>query len=152
MGFYAAELEQFLATRTQHQASPWSVLSRMGMHPQQIDRLKKAAEEPVNVSAAPKEFQRRMRDELQITPAEWYRLMAALEADVTLRICLYYGYDTDTAMNLANVEFACVLKDRIAQGDLALPSELADAMDTTMLAAADPRRGRGIRRRVEPQS
>lgn len=150
MGFFAAELETILADRAKNSARPWSVLSRMGVHPQQIDRLKKAAEDVRQVASLPEPSLEQVRVELELTPYEWARLRAGMEADVTLRMTDYHGYSNEDIMNMANTIFSNSLKDRIAQEQIGLTSEqLTSAFDTAMQRAGVGRRGRGINRRVE---
>lgn len=151
MGFFAAELESLLRQHSAHpQASPWAILSRLGVHPQQVDRLKKAADDPRLIATLPEKFLPSLQQELGASPQEWARLMAGIEADVAIRMTQYHGYDGDEGMNTGNAIFSAMLKDRLAQiqlGDAA--PEILSALDTTMQRAGRGRRGRGIRRRVE---
>src|SRR5579883_2575357 len=112
MGFFAGELEHVLRNHTTHpQGSPWSILARMNVHPQQIDRLKKAAEDIGQVATLPDQSMQQLRTELELTPLEWSRLQAGIEADVFLRMLLYHSYPLEDAVNTANAIFAAMLKD-----------------------------------------
>lgn len=150
MGFFAGELESILRAHVAHpQGSPWSILARMGVHPQQIDRLKKAAEDIAQVATLPDPAMRQLRSELELSLSEWARLQAGIEADVFLRMLLYHSYPIDEAANVANSIFAAMLKDRIANGggEHLFPG-LSDEVNVAIQAGRG-RRGRGIRRRVE---
>lgn len=152
MGFFAGELENVLRNHISHpQGSPWSILARMNVHPQQIDRLKKAADDIGQVATLPDVALQQLRTEIELTPLEWSRLQAGIEADVFLRMLLYHSYPLEDAVNTANSIFAAMLKDRLATGggEVILP-ELSDAVNMAIQAGRG-RRGRGIRRRVEAQ-
>jgi hypothetical protein len=152
MGFFAGELENVLRNHISHpQGSPWSILARMNVHPQQIDRLKKAADDIGQVATLPDVALQQLRIEIELTPLEWSRLQAGIEADVFLRMLLYHSYPLEDAVNTANSIFAAMLKDRLATGggEVILP-ELSDAVNMAIQAGRG-RRGRGIRRRVEAQ-
>jgi hypothetical protein len=152
MGFFAGELENVLRNHISHpQGSPWSILARMNVHPQQIDRLKKAADDIGQVATLPDISLQQLRNEIELTPLEWSRLQAGIEADVFLRMLLYHSYPLEDAVNTANAIFAAMLKDRLATGggEVILP-ELSDAVNMAIQAGRG-RRGRGIRRRVEAQ-
>lgn len=152
MGFFAGELEHVLRLHIAHpQGSPWSILARMNVHPQQIDRLKKAAEDIGQVATLPDVSLQQLKQELELSPAEWSRLQAGIEADVFLRMLLYHSYPLEEAVNSANAIFAAMLKDRLATGggEYIYP-ELSDGVNMAIQAGRG-RRGRGIRRRVEAQ-
>ena len=152
MGFFAGELYAILSAHQSHpQGTPWSILARIGVHPQQIDRLKKAADDIGQVATLPDVALQQLRNEIELTPLEWSRLQAGIEADVFLRMLLYHSYPLEDAVNTANSIFAAMLKDRLATGggELILP-ELSDAVNMAIQAGRG-RRGRGIRRRVEAQ-
>ncbi len=152
MGFFAGELEQVLRNHISHpQGSPWSILARMNVHPQQIDRLKKAAEDIGQVATLPDVSLQQLKQELELTPAEWSRLQAGIEADVFLRMLLYHSYPLEDAVNTANSIFSAMLKDRLATGggEMIFP-QLSDSVNMAIQAGRG-RRGRGIRRRVEAQ-
>jgi hypothetical protein len=123
----------------------------MNVHPQQIDRLKKAADDIGQVATLPDASLQQLRIELELTPQEWSRLQAAIEADVFLRMLLYHSYPLDDAVNTANNVFAAMLKDRLATGggQYNFP-QLSDGVNLAAIAGRG-RRGRGIRRRVEAQ-
>lgn len=117
MGFFAGELATILSHHLPHpSSSPWSLLSRQGVHPQQIDRLKKASEEISLIASLPEATILQLRSELELTTLEFSRLQAALEADVFLRLLIYHSYPMDEAVNKANAVFAATLKDMIASG------------------------------------
>src|SRR5271165_2340937 len=117
MGFFAGELAAILQTHVNHpDASPWSILSRMGIHPQQIDRLKKAAEDLAQVATLQSAQLQQLRQELELSPGEWARLQAGAEADTFLRLLLYHNYSLEDAANKANAVFAAALKDKLATG------------------------------------
>ena len=113
MGFFAGELEQVLFAHAQVQGSPWSILARLSIHPQQIDRLKKAADDITQVATLPDVALQQLRHELELTPAEWSRLQAGAEADASMRMLMYHSYPLDEAVNHANAIFAASFKDRL---------------------------------------
>src|SRR6185437_8415236 len=106
MGFFAAELEALLQTRIPAHVSPWAILSRLHVHPQQIDRLKNAAADPRQVTALQAKDLQMLCQEVEVTPYEAARLHAAIEADVFLRLLSYHAYPLEDAMNTANAIFA----------------------------------------------
>lgn len=117
MGFYAAELAAILQAHVTHPGgSPWSILTRLGVHPQQIDRLKKAHDEIAQVSSLQQRFKDELTRDLELSPRDVARLAAAEEADAVLRILMYHNYPLDEAANRANAVFATLLKDRLAAG------------------------------------
>lgn len=151
MGFFAAELENILHAHLSHEgASSWSILSRLGIHPQQIDRLKKAADDIMLVSTMPEADFDRLCAELQLSPLELARLHAGTEADVALRMTKYHGYSDEEVANIANAIYSSSLKDRLTQHGIAyVPADVLSVCETIMQQAGKGRRGRGIRRRVE---
>lgn len=114
MGFFAAELYAIL--QAHNPRDPWSLLARMGIHPQQIDRLKRASENPSEVASLYGPDRERLRQELEPTTLEWARLIAGSEADTFLRLLLYHNKPIDQAMEQANATFASTLKDHLATG------------------------------------
>jgi|GEM_PF-4563459 len=151
MGFFAGELEAILKTHsTQPNGSPWSILTRMGVHPQQIDRLKKAYEDISQVATLQASYLQQLRQELELSPIEWARLQAGIEADSFLRLLLYHSYSLEEAANKANAVFSSVLKDRLASGgktDLTY-APLSES-DNAVIEANQTSRGRGKRGRKE---
>lgn len=117
MGFFAGELAAILSAHQTHpQGTPWAILSRMGVHPQQIDRLKRATEDLGHIASLQNDYLLKLRHELDLSPVEWARLQAAIEADVFFRLLLYHDYSLEEAANDANAVFSAVLKDRLATG------------------------------------
>jgi hypothetical protein len=117
MGFFAGELYAILEAHwAPPSATPWSLLSRMNVHPQQIDRLKKAADDIGLVATLKGSDLQRLRDELDLSLIEWARLQAGMEADIFLRLLLYHTYPLYEAANKANMIFAAELKDRLMLG------------------------------------
>jgi GAF domain-containing protein len=117
MGFFAGELEAVLRAHVTHpNNSPWAILTRIKVHPQQIDRLKKAQEDIEQVATLHVSYLQQLRQEFDLNPAEWARLQAGLEADSFLRLLIYHNYPIDDAINHANAIFAEVLKDLLATG------------------------------------
>lgn len=150
MGFFAGELEAILRAHVSHpNGSPWSILTRMGVHPQQIDRLKKAFDDIGQVATLQSSHLQQLKQELELSPAEWARLQAGIEADTFMRLLLYHNYPLEEAANKANAVFSAALKDKLATGGksenvYAPMSESATAAMTT----PRPRRMRGPRRRL----
>ncbi len=123
MGFFASELYAILERRVEHPqvGTPWTILSRLGIHPQQVDRLRKANDELGLIATLPASLITKIQNELELTKEEYARLMAAIEADVFLRLLLYHQYSLEEAANRANSIFAASLKDFIsAQGNPAI--------------------------------
>lgn len=120
MGFFAGELAAILSAHQSHpQGSPWAILARMGVHPQQIDRLKKANDDIGQIASLQNSFLVQLRQELDLAPMEWARLQASVEADVFFRLLLYHNYPLEEATNWSNAIFASALKDRLAVGSKA---------------------------------
>lgn len=114
MGFFAGELQFILEKRVSHpQGSPWAYLTRLGVHPQQVDRLRKASEDIGLIATLPEASMRALRQSLDLTIDEWSRLQAGLEADTFLRLLLYHDYPLEEAANRANAVFAATLKERL---------------------------------------
>jgi hypothetical protein len=154
MGFFAGELEDVLSAHVAHpHGSPWAILTRMGVHPQQIDRLKKAADDIGQVATLQAVHLQQLRQELELTPVEWARLQAAIEADTFLRLLLYHNYPLDEATNKANAIFAATLKDKLATGGKSenVYAPLS-AEDAASLQEPPPHRPRVRRRSAQPQS
>ncbi|MBA3826837.1 MAG: hypothetical protein H0X24_23455 [Ktedonobacterales bacterium] len=137
MGFFAGELEHILRTRVPALASPWTILTRANLHPQRIERLKRAAEDISQTTTLPLDVQQQLRRELDLTATEWARLQAADEADKFMRLFIEHHYPLEEAVNKANAVFASALKDRLASGDLVI-AQLSDGHPT----APPPARGR----------
>lgn len=117
MGIFAGELAAVLQSHISHpNGSPWAILTRLGVHPQQIDRLKKAHDDIAQVATLQASYLQQLRQELELTPYEWARLQAGIEADAFMRLLLYHNYSLDEAANRANSVFAAALKDRLATG------------------------------------
>ncbi len=116
MGFFASELYAILERRAEHPqvGTPWTILSRLGIHPQQVDRLRKANDELGLIATLPAALISKVQNELELTKEEYARLMAAMEADVFLRLLLYHQYPLEEAANRANSIFAAALKDLLA--------------------------------------
>ncbi len=115
MGFFAGELESVLEIHAST-GSPWSILTRLGVHPQQIDRLKKAHDDISQVATLQATYLQQMRHELELTPVEWSRLQAGIQADIFLRLLLYHNYPLDEAADIANSVFALKLRNSLAVG------------------------------------
>ena len=88
----------------------------MGVHLQQVDRLKKANEDIGQIASLQESHLRQLRQELELTPLEWARLQAGIEADMFFRLLLYHNYPLEEAANRANAVFALTLKDRLDLG------------------------------------
>jgi hypothetical protein len=149
MGFFAGELEAVLRAHVAHpNGSPWSILTRMGVHPQQIDRLKKAFDDIGQVATLQGTYLQQLRQELEMAPAEWARLQAGIEADTFLRLLLYHNYPLEEAANKANAVFSAVLKDMLATGGKTdnVYAPLSES-DAAAINANQPHRPRGVRRR-----
>lgn len=117
MGFFAGELYAVLERhKCADLASPWDILARMGLHPQQIERLQCACEDVATVASLQAPYLTQLRQELQLTPIEWARLQAGIEADVYLRLLLYHKYSLEEAASKANMIFAAAIKDKLATG------------------------------------
>ncbi len=117
MGFFAGELAMILQAHLHHTGdSPWETLTRIGVHPQQIDRLKKASEDIGQIANMQESYLIQLCEELELTPLEWARLQAGIETDMFFRLLLHHGYRIEVAANRANDVFASALKDRLALG------------------------------------
>ena len=112
MGFFASELKTALSARL----ALWDVLKRMGVHPNQIDRLIKAADDFALVAKLPSPTIQQLRQELNLNPIEYARLQAGVEADNLLRLMVYHNYPIEEVANKTNAVFASALKDRLATG------------------------------------
>lgn len=149
MGFFAGELQAILQTHvTPIGSSPWALLTRLGVHPQVIDRIKKAADDIAQVATLPENNLIQLKQELELTPAEWARLQSGIEADTFFRLLMYHNYPLEEAANKANAVFAATLKDKLATGgksDSVYAPLSEDA--TTAMIQSRPRRGRGPGRR-----
>lgn len=119
MGFFASELYSVLEAHNSTDGNPWTVLSRMGIHPQQVDRLKKAFDDPGQIATLHESFVDQIKSTLNINTNEWSRISAALEADLILRLLLYHNYELYRALNIANAVFSSTFRDlMIANGDI----------------------------------
>ena len=137
MGFFAGELEQVLRARTHAQNSPWSILARANLHPQRIERLRRAAEDISQTTTLPIEVQQQLRRELDLSFTEWARLQAAEEADTFMRLLIDHHFPLEEAVNTANAVFTSTLKDKLVSGEI-VHVQLWDGHD----AAPPPPRGR----------
>lgn len=145
MGFFAAELETVLKDHNLHErANYWSILTRMGVHPQQIDRLKKAAEDAASVASLQTSHLDQLCRENDLTHAERCRLIAGVDADTILRLLLYHNYPLEEALNKANAIFAASLKDHLASSD---PHAIYVRVEGISLPP--PVKKRGYRKRVK---
>lgn len=152
MGFFAGELASILQAHVTHPGgSPWSILTRLGVHPQQIDRLKKAHDDLAQVATLQSTYLQQLRQELELTPGEWARLQAGIEADAFFRLLMYHNYPLDEAANKANAVFSSTLKDRLATGgksESVFPM-LSQTDQAGIVPSQTPRR-RGPRRKEAP--
>ena len=114
MGFLATELQVILTDRTPD--APWDVLLHMGVHPQQVERLQHAADDFAQVATLPSHALQQLRQELGLSPIEYARLRAGVEADAFFRLMSYHNYPLEEAANKSNAVFASALKDRLATG------------------------------------
>src|SRR6185437_15571623 len=153
MGFFAAELAAILAD---HQPSgaetPWTPLQRLGVHPQQVERLQHAAEDIGQVATLQANVLQQLRQELVLSPFEWARLQAGSEADTFFRLLVYHNYPLEEVANKTNAVFAAALKDKLAVGgrsESIYPS--TPALEHVRASAPQPRR-RGRRKAAEKAS
>ncbi|MBA3825221.1 MAG: hypothetical protein H0X24_15145 [Ktedonobacterales bacterium] len=117
MGFFAGELEVVLQEHNPlPNESPWNVLNRLNVHPQQTERLQKAAEDIGQVATLPPPLLLQLKQELNLSPIAWARLQAGVEADAFFRLLMYHNYSLEEAVNKANAVFASALKDKLATG------------------------------------
>jgi hypothetical protein len=116
MGIFAGELYAVLERHSAQSANPWAILTRLGVHQQQIERLQAAFDEIGVVATLQASYLTQLRQELSLTPAEWARLQAGLEADTFLRLLLYHNYPVDEAANKSNAIFSAAVKDKLATG------------------------------------
>jgi hypothetical protein len=116
MGIFAGELYAVLERHSPPDANPWAILTRLGVHQQQIERLQAAFEEIGLVATLQSTYLTQLRQELSLTPSEWSRLQAGMEADTFLRLLLYHNYPVDEAANKANAIFSAAVKDKLATG------------------------------------
>ena len=117
MGFLASELDVVLK---EHNASgnesEWAILFRMGIHPTQVERLQHAADDFGQVATLPSHALQQLRQELGLSPIEYARLQAGVEADAFFRLLVYHNYPLEEAANKSNAVFANALKDKLATG------------------------------------
>ena len=114
MGFFAAELQELLIKYAP--VAPWDVLARAGIHPMQIKRLQVAAVETGQVATLMGASLAEVRQSLTLTPLDYCRLIAGIEADTFFRLLVYHNYPLEEAANKSNAVFASALKDRLATG------------------------------------
>jgi hypothetical protein len=115
MGFFAGELEAVLQEYNPlPNESPWNILNRLNVHPQQTERLQKAAEDIGQVATLPNIIVAQLKQELNLAPLPWARLLAAIEADAQFRLMMYHNFPLEEAANKANAIFSAALKDRLA--------------------------------------
>ncbi len=143
MGFFASELAAALQAHVRSNQSPWAVLSRLGVHPQQIDRLKKAAEDFGLVASLKMEVIVQIEQEIEATRYTHFRLMAALDADQMLRLMAYHNYPVDEIANNANALFNASLLDMMASGsEQVFPKRKDDGQEAPPPSELPRRRGR----------
>jgi hypothetical protein len=117
MGFFASELGAVLVAHQAHGVdSPWLLLQRLGVHPNQVERLQQAAEDVTQVATLQASVLHQLRQELELSPYEWARLQAGSEADTFFRLLTYHNYPIEEAVNKSNAVFAAALKDKLATG------------------------------------
>ncbi len=150
MGFFAGELEHALRARTHANGSPWTLLTRASLHPQRIERLKRAAEDISLTTTLPPDVQQHLRRELDFSPMEWARLQAAHEADTFMRLFIDHHYPLEEAVNKANAVFASTLKDMLAASALTHDQGFAAALATPPPPRARRQSPRGTAREAVP--
>lgn len=117
MGFLASELDAVLREHNPSSSeSPWAILYRMGVHPMQVERLQSAVDDFGQVATLPSSTLQQLRQELGLTPGEYARLQAGVEADAFFRLMVYHNYPLEEAANKSNAVFANALKDKLATG------------------------------------
>jgi hypothetical protein len=150
MGFFAGELLVVLQENNPlPNDRPWNLLHRLNIHPQQVERLAKAAEDIGQVATLPLPFLDQLKRELNLSPIGWARLQAAIEADAFFRLLLYHNYSLEEATNKANAIFAGSLRDHLAnggKGDSIYPP--CSALDA-LAALPGPTRRRGRMRKAD---
>jgi hypothetical protein len=153
MGFFAGELEVVLQEHNPlPNESPWNVLNRLNVHPQQTERLQKAAEDIGQVATLPLPLLQQLKQELNLSPIAWARLQAGVEADAFFRLLMYHNYSLEEAVNKANAVFASALKDKLATGgksDSIYPS--SPELDA-LAAIPSPVRRRGRMRKADKEA
>jgi hypothetical protein len=153
MGFFAGELEIVLQEHNPlPNESPWNVLNRMSVHPQQTERLQKAAEDIGQVATLPLPVLQQLKQELNLSPISWARLQAGVEADAFFRLLMYHNYSLEEAVGKANAIFAAALKDRLVTG-VTGDSIYPDVPELNALAAIpSPVRRRGRMRKADKEA
>ncbi len=117
MGVLASELLAILEDHnTDPKQSAWAALYKIGVHPSQVERLQQAADDIAQVATLPASMLQQLRQELGLTPAEYARLQAGVEADAFFRLMIYHNYPIEEAVNKTNAVYANALKDRLAVG------------------------------------
>ncbi len=117
MGFFASELATILKVHnTVPHESEWAILFRMGTHPSQVERLQHSADDFGQVATLPSHTIQQLRQELGLSPIEYARLQAGVEADAFFRLMVYHHYPLEEAANKSNAVFANALKDKLATG------------------------------------
>lgn len=143
MGFFAGELETVLAAhKTSRDTTAWDILERMGIHPQQVDRLKTAAEDLAQVATLPPNVMQQLKQELELSPVEWARLQAGVDADTFLRLLMYHNYPIEEAANKSNAVFSAALKDRLTTGGRSETIYAPTTIDASAAPTLPRRRGR----------
>ena len=114
MGFFAAELHDILGKYAP--AAPWEVLHQLGVHPEQIKRIQGAVDNVAQVAMLPYSLLHELRQVLALSPFDYSRLQAGIEADAFFRLMIYHKYSLEEAVTKSNAVFASALKDRLATG------------------------------------
>lgn len=142
MGFFAGELDAILHDH----GKGWDYLSTLGVHAQQIKRLVAACEDVNQIASLDDNTQRQMDQELQLTPLERARLVAAGEADTFYRLLVYHKYLVEEAWNKANAVYSASLRDHLAVGGVRDASiyPIPSSENIVQIPAA-PKRRRGRR-------
>lgn len=146
MGFFAGELEVILREHNPlTNESPWNVLNRLNVHPQQIERLQQAAADIGAVATLPDKLMVQIKQELNLSPIAWARLLAGIDADAQFRLLMYHNYTLEEAVKNANAIFASALKDRLATGgksDSVYPSSPELDALAAVPSSVRPKKGR----------
>jgi hypothetical protein len=153
MGFFAGELEVVLQEHNPlPNESPWNVLNRLNVHPQQTERLQKAAEDIGQVATLPPPLLLQLKQELNLSPISWARLQAGVEADAFFRLLMYHNYSLEEAVNKANAVFASALKDKLATGGKSESIYPSSPELDALAAIPSPVRRRGRMRKADKEA
>ena len=153
MGFFAGELEVVLQEHNPlPNESPWNVLNRLNVHPQQTERLQKAAEDIGQVATLPPPLLLQLKQELNLSPIAWARLQAGVEADAFFRLLMYHNYSLEEAVNKANAVFASTLKDKLATGGKSESIYPSSPELDALAAIPSPVRRRGRMRKADKEA